>query len=113
MMSEEMKLLNYFDTIFGTNTINHIEIDMPLLKFIFYELSENLKKANCEYKKFRKEQLKISNELILTLKDNQNTLFNDYGQITNKLMSVEDFQLFCFGYLLAKELDIESKIKKE
>ena len=46
MMSEEMKLLNYFDTIFGTNTI-------------------------------------------------------------------EDFQLFSFGYLLAKELDIESKIKKE
>lgn len=59
MMSEEMKLLNYFDTIFGTNTINHIEIDMPLLKFIFYELS------------------------------------------------------FCFGYLVAKELERESKIKKE
>lgn len=112
-MSEEKEILKHFDDIFDTNTIKHVKLDMPLLKFFLKELEESFRKPSPRYERLRSKQIEISDRLYETINDNQKQLFNKYSQITNEMASVEDLQLFCFGYILAKELDKESKIEKK
>lgn len=109
MTSEEI-ILQHFDSIFGTKVANHIKLNIPILRIIFEKFEEDLYIANETYNKVRKEQIKISDELYKTFTQEQKDLFEKYWQITNELGSMEDEQLFLFGFIMAKELDKESKI---
>lgn len=109
MISEE-SILKHFDNIFGTKVANHIKLNIPLIKIIFEKFAEDLYTSNETYNKVRKEQIKISDELYKTFTQEQKDLFEEYWQITNELGSLEDEQLFYFGFLMAKELESESKI---
>lgn len=113
MDKEEIEMLKHFDSIFNTKTVNHIKLNMPMLKFLLYELEEDFRKPSPKYEKLRLKQIDAINKIYSCVNDKQKKLFNEYGKCTNELSAVEDFQLFCFGFLLAKELDEESKIKKE
>lgn len=109
-MNEEKEILQHFDNIFGTKVANHIKLNIPLIKIIFEKFEEDLYTANETYNKVRKEQIKISDELYKTFTQEQKDLFEKYWQITNELGSLEDEQIFSFGFIMAKELDKESKI---
>lgn len=109
MISEE-NILQHFDSIFGTKVANHINLNIRLLRIIFEKFEEELYVSSSQYNDLRKEQIKISNKLYPTFTQEQKDLFENYWQITNQLGSLEDEQLFYFGFLMAKELEKESKL---
>lgn len=109
MISEE-NILQHFDSIFGTKVANHINLNIRLLRIIFEKFEEELYVSSSQYNDLRKEQIKISNKLYPTFTQKQKDLFEKYWQITNELGSMEDEQLFSFGFIMAKELDKESKL---
>ena len=109
-MNEEKEILQHFDNIFGTKVANHIKLNIPLIKIIFEKFEEDLYTVNETYNKVRKEQIKISDELYQTLSQEQRKMFEKYCHLTNQLGSMEDEQLFYFGFLMAKELEKESKL---
>lgn len=107
---KEQKILKHFDKIFGTKVANHMKLNIPLLKNIFEKFEEDIFKPSEKYDMLRKEQIKIANELYPTFTEKQNKLFEQYWQVTNQLNSIEDEQLFYFGYIVSKELQKEGKI---
>lgn len=107
---EEQKILKHFDKIFGTKVANHMKLNIPLLKNIFEKFEEDIFKPSEKYDMLRKEQIKIADELYPTFTEKQNKLFEQYWQVTNQLNSIEDEQLFYFGYIVSKELQKEGKI---
>lgn len=107
---EEQQILKHFDKIFGTKVANHIKLNIALLKNIFEKFEEDIFKPSEKYDMLRKEQIKIADELYPTFTEKQNKLFEQYWQVTNQLNSIEDEQLFYFGYIVSKELESESKI---
>lgn len=109
-MKEEKEILQHFDNIFGTKVANHIKLNIPLLRIIFEKFEEDLYVSSSKYNDLRKEQIKISNKLYPTFTQEQKDLFENYWQITNQLGSLEDEQLFYFGFLMAQELEKESKL---
>lgn len=111
-MSED-EILTHFDYIFGTNTINHIKLKMPLLKSLLERLEEDFRKPSPQYEKLRKEQIKVSEKLYKNFDDGQKEMFEHHNRISNQMAAVEDLQLFCFGYIIAKELEREEKIEQE
>lgn len=113
MNEDEKGVLQHFDKIFVTDTIRHMKLDMPLLKFVFEELEEILREPSHQYAKLRKHKMEISSKLYKMLNIEQEKLFEQYSQITNQMAATEDFQLFCFGYIMANELNKEGKFAKE
>ena len=109
-MNEEKEILQHFDSIFDTKVANHIKLNIPILRILFEKFEEDLYVSSSKYNDLRKEQIKISNKLYPTFTQEQKDLFDTYLQITNKLGSLEDEQLFYFGFIMSKELDNESKI---
>ena len=107
---KEQQILKHFDKIFGTKVANHIKLNIPLLKNIFEKFEEDIFKPSEKYDMLRKEQIKIADELYPTFTEKQNKLFEQYWQVTNQLNSIEDEQLFYFGYIVSKELEKEAKI---
>lgn len=112
-MDDEKEILQHFDKIFGTNTIKHIKLNMPLLRYFFYNLEEDFRKPSPKFKELRKKQIELSEKIHKTFNTEQEKLFDEYSNTTNMLVTVEDLQLFCFGYIFAKELEKEGKIEQE
>lgn len=113
MNDDEQEILQHFDNIFGTSTIKRIRLNMPLLKTFLERLEEDFRKPSPRYEKLRKKQVKLADKLYEALNNEQLKLFEQYSQITNQMSIVEDEQLLFFGYIIAKELDNESKIVKK
>ena len=112
MNEDEQEILRHFDSIFNTNTIKYVKLNMPLVKNIVEKLEEDFRKPSPKYEQIRKKQVELADKLYPTFTDEQNKLFREYSQVTNQMAAVEDLQLFCFGYIMAKELDNESTIKE-
>ena len=112
-MTSEENILKHFDDIFETDTINHIKLNMKLLKSIFYHLSELPTLPSVEYKKVLHKQILLADKLISTMTEEQQKLFKKYQTLSNETAALTDEQLFCFGYIFAKELEQEGNISKE
>lgn len=112
-MTSEENILKHFDDIFETDTINHIKLNMKLLRLIFYHLSELPTLPNMEYKEVLHKQILLADKLISTMTEEQQKLFKKYQTLSNETAALTDEQLFCFGYIFAKELEQEGNISKE
>ena len=114
-MDEKYKEISkHFDSIFETDTLKHIDFkNMKLLKTLFNYFLEDLYIPSLKYEKLRNKQIRISDKLEETFTQEQKQLFEQYWETTNQMSEEEELQLFMFGYIMAKELDSESKIKKE
>ena len=112
MNEDEQEILQHFDSIFNTNTIKYVKLNMPLVKNIVEKLEEDFRKPSPKYEKIRKKQVELADKLYEALNNEQIKLFEQYSQVTNQMAAVEELQLFCFGYIMAKELDNESTIKE-
>jgi hypothetical protein len=86
---------------------------MKLLKIIFEKFEEQLYKPNDRYKKLTRECVEISDKLEKTFTNEQRELFYKLDEKRNEIAGNENEQFFYFGYIICKELDIETKIKKE
>lgn len=104
--------LKHFDKVFNTQTIKNINLDnMVLLKQLYSLLEEYLSRSNDESSIIRRKSIKLYDELISTLTDEQIELLDKIFDLNNEEMSNEQEQIFIFGYIIAKELDNESNIK--
>ena len=110
-MENGKEVLKHFDTIFNTETIKNIKfVDMKLLKVLYEYFEENLYTPSERYSALRKEHIAISDELEKTSTPAQQQLFEKQWEIGSELCAEENEQLFLFGYILAKELDIETSL---
>lgn len=111
-MEEGQEVLKHFDNIFETDTLKHINFsNMKLLKILFNYFEEDLYTPSDKYNELRAKAIKISDKLEATFTKEQQELFEDYWEAESLMHCEENEQMFLFGYIIAKELDIESKIK--
>ena len=103
--------LKHFDKIFNTETIKHINFDnMKLLKALYEYLEEDIYTPSAKYLELMHKHVKISDELEKTFTPEQSELFEKYWEIGSEMTTEENQQLFMFGFIIAKELNIETTI---
>lgn len=108
---QEKEILVHFDNIFNTETIKNIKFDnMKLLKTLYDYFEEDIYTPSAKYSKLRHKHIQISDELEETFTQEQKKLFEEYWEIGSEMCVEENKQLFLFGYIIAKELDIETKL---
>lgn len=107
---EEQQILKHFDATFNTKVANHIDLNIPFLKTIFNAFEEEIFKPNEKYEKLRRKQIEKLDKLHSTLTTEQKYLYRESQHIENLLSSIEDEQLFYFGFIMAKELEKEGKV---
>ncbi|MCR5146708.1 MAG: hypothetical protein K6B70_05135 [Clostridia bacterium] len=72
MMNDPQMLLQHFDSVFGTETIKHINFsNMKLLQMIYDRLEEDIITSNAEYEKVRHEKVQLSSKFRETLSAEQ------------------------------------------
>lgn len=113
MNDDEKEILQHFDNVFGTKLQKHLKLNMPLLKFLFDKFEEDLFTPSPKYEKLRIKQIEISDRLHTSFNEKQEELFREYWQVTNQMGSIEDEQLFYFGYVMANELTSEGKMSSD
>lgn len=111
-MDKNQAILKHFDNIFKTDTSKHINYeDMKLLKAIYSYLEEKVTTPSKRYKEIRHKRVVMSEQLRATLTDEQRETFDEYNELGNEMQGEELEQVFMFGYIISKELDIECKNK--
>ena len=111
-MKDGNEILKHFDKIFNTETIKHIKCDnMKLLKALYEYLEEDIYTPSVKYLELMHKHIEISDELEKTFSPEQSELFEKYWEIGSEMTAEENQQLFMFGFIMARELEIESKIK--
>lgn len=106
---QETDYLKEFDEIFNTKTKKNINLNMPLLKTIFENFSDDIYAPSKEYNRLRNKKIKLSNKLQGFLTEEQREIFNKYNEIENQITSEEELQIFMFGYIVSSELRNEVK----
>ena len=109
----EKEILQHFDYLFSTNVIDYIKIDMSLIKSILDKLYEIPTLPSPTYEKNMRKQIELSDKLCEFLTDEQIEIVEEYKRVRNETNKLTEEQLFCFGYIFAKELEKEGKIKQE
>lgn len=108
----ENEVLEHFDNLFDTNVKEHITLNMPLLNSIVDKLCELPTMPSPTYKAEMKKQIELSDKIRDLLTDEGKNLFEEYKRKRKDTERLTDEQLFCFGYIFAKELDREGKLGK-
>ena len=111
-MTNNDEILNHFDEIFETNVKEHLKDDMPMLKYLFDKFAEDMYTVTPQYKKISKGLVKASNDLHSILDKEQEKVLEEYLTVVNQLTSLENEKIFYFGYLIARELEIETKMSR-
>lgn len=111
-MGNAKETLKHFDSIYDTETLKNIDFsNMKLLKVLFNYFEEDLYTPSDKYNELRAKAIKISDKLESTFTKEQQELFEDYWEAESLMHCEENEQMFLFGYIIAKQLDIESEIK--
>ena len=111
-MKDGNEILKHFAKIFNTETIKHIKCDnMKLLKALYEYLEEDIYTPSVKYLELMHKHIEISDELEKTFSPEQSELFEKYWEIGSEMTAEENQQLFLFGFIMARELEIESRIK--
>lgn len=111
-MEEGQEVLKHFDSIFDTETFKNINFsNMKLLKVLFNYFEEDLYTPSDKYNELRAKAIKISDKLESTFTKEQQELFEDYWEAESLMHCEENEQMFLFGYIISKQLDIECKNK--
>lgn len=103
------EILKHFDSIFETNVLNEFDLNdkkLDFLKQLFLYFEEDLYKSTPKYEKIRHKYIEVGEQLEETFTKEQQKLFERYFELGNQLAFEEEMQLFCFGYIIAKKLDI-------
>lgn len=113
-IANEKEILKHFDSIFNTDTVNNVKFDdMKLLKAIFDYFDNDIYNASQEYEKLRKEHNRIETEFEDTLTYKQKEMYDKCCEIKCSMTVEQEQQLFLFGYIVAKELNIESTLSRD
>ncbi len=107
----ERNLIKHFDKIFGTRNNEFVNLDISIIKFIYKKAEEELMTPNPIYQRLRKEHIKISNEFRKTLSKEQEGLFEKHLDSMYQMFSIENEQLFYFGWIMSKNINEQGIIK--
>lgn len=113
--NKEKQLLQHFDNIFGTNTMQHFDYyfnKIKMLANIYEVLEEDLCRTNPKYKELRMQHIEVVDMLDKSFSKAQQTLFEKHFDLGSEMASVENEQMFYFGYIMAKTLEQDIKIDK-
>lgn len=103
------EILKHFDSIFETNVLNEIDLNdnkLDFLKKLFLYFEDDIYKPTSKYEKIRHTYIEVGEKLEETFTEEQQKLFEQYFELENQLSFEEEMQLFCFGYIIAKKLDV-------
>lgn len=104
--------LKHFDSIFDADTLRTIKFsNMKMLKALYEYFEEDIYTPSPKYSKLRHNHIEIADKLESTFSDEQKKLFEQYWELGTQMCEEEQQQLFLFGYIIATQLNIESKIK--
>lgn len=81
MNENEQEILRHFDSIFDTNTIKYVKLNMPLVKNIVEKLEEDFRKPSPKYEQIRKKQVELADKLYDALNNEQIKLFEQYSHL--------------------------------
>ena len=109
----EKEILKHFDNLFLTSVIDHIKLNMTLIKGIVDRLCEIPTKPSPTYKVNMPKQIELSDKLCEFLTDEQIKVFEEYKQVRNETNKLTEEQIFCFGYIFFILLEQEGNISKE
>lgn len=112
---KEKQLLQHFDNVFGTKTMQNFDYyfsKIKMLRNIYEILEEDLCRSNPAYKDLRTQHIEITDMLDQSLSKAQQTLFEKHLDIDCEMVAVENEQMFYFGYIIAKTLEQDIKIEK-
>lgn len=111
-MKDGNERLKHFDRIFNTETAKHIKFqDMKFLKTLYEYFEEDIYKPSTKYLELMHKHIEISDELEKTFTPEQSELFEKYWEVGSEMTLEENEQVLIFGFIMARELDIETKIK--
>ena len=105
---KEEDIINQFDMIFCSNSQKHLQ-DMPVLMKVFNKLDDSFYIVDDEYERLRKQKISIESKLLQKLSADEMTLYNKLEEFENHMKGQREKQMFLFGYLLARQIDFESK----
>lgn len=103
------EILKHFDSIFETNVLNEVDLNdnkLDFLKKLFLYFEDDIYKPSPKYEQIRYHYIRTGEKLEETFTKEQQKLFEKYFELGNQLAFEEEMQLFCFGYIIAKKLDI-------
>lgn len=111
MENEDVAILKHFNSIFKTKTVNHIKLNMPLLQALLNHFTEEIyQPSNKSIELINKNNIQID-KLMNTLTKEQKQLLEKCLETNCMILDEQDEQAFLFGYILAKELEIEGDSK--
>ena len=104
---KDEEILKQFDMIFCSNSQKHLQ-DMPVLMKIFSKLDDSFYIVDDEYEKLRKEKISIESKLLQKISADERTLYNNLEEVDNQMKGQREKQMFIYGYLIAKHLNLKS-----
>lgn len=113
MTEKDKEILIHFDRIFDTQTVNNIELNMPLLNKIYDNISEELSTTNEKYKQLRHEKIELEDKLYKILTENQLKLYKEICELDSQMKIIMEQQLWFFGVLTAEELSTEKNVRNK
>ena len=103
------KFLENADKLIGSKTIINInKNNFPLLIKIFNHYRDEITISTPEYENLKRNKKDILINLENSFSNEQKILFEKYWEIENEIQSIIEEEIFLFGYLIKKELDIET-----
>lgn len=113
-LSDEKQILKDFDEIFETDTLNNIKFEnAKLLKKLYSLFKEEIYTPSTEYKNLLHQYNILVEELSETFTEKQHDLHTKAMEIKNQMSDEADGQLFLFGYIIAKEIEKETKLSRD
>ena len=114
-MEEEIKAkkedyLKLFDEIFKANTKNNIDLEkVPLISMIYDKFIHELMTMSYDFKNKKLKSAEIYKKIEKNLTKGQQDLINKYIEIETELNSELGEKMFIFGYIFAKQLELETE----
>lgn len=108
------QLLQHFDNIFETDTSKDIDLyfnNITMIQNVYEMFEEDFVRTDQEYDKIRRNSIQVSDILDKTFTEAQQTLFEKYWELEMQMGALENEKMFYFGYIMAKTLDQEIKVK--
>ena len=101
----EKEYVEKFNEIFNTEVKDERIINkIKILEVIFKALEDEFYIMTNDYKELMRKNVEISDKLLDALTEEQRNIFKNGLKINNEMNEKNEYKMFVFGYLLAKEL---------
>jgi hypothetical protein len=109
---EKDEYIEKFDKIFKTKTLpNFSKENLSVLFKIFEKFADEIYKPTKHINNLIIENNKVLDKLLKILTYEQKEILESYLELVNEFSAEQEKQVFIFGFILANEINNETKIK--